>query len=40
MTVALAGLTLPNPVLVASGCGGTGRELDGVRRASTGSAGS
>ncbi len=32
MTVELAGLTLPNPVLVASGCGGTGRELDGVRR--------
>ena len=27
MTVALAGLTLPNPVLVAAGCGGTGREL-------------
>jgi dihydroorotate dehydrogenase (NAD+) catalytic subunit len=27
MTVELAGLTLPNPVLVASGCGGTGREL-------------
>jgi dihydroorotate dehydrogenase (NAD+) catalytic subunit len=29
MSVHLAGLTLPNPVLVASGCGGTGRELDG-----------
>jgi dihydroorotate dehydrogenase (NAD+) catalytic subunit len=27
MSVELAGLTLPNPVLVASGCGGTGREL-------------
>ena len=27
MTVELAGLTLPSPVLVASGCGGTGREL-------------
>jgi dihydroorotate dehydrogenase (NAD+) catalytic subunit len=27
MTVDLAGLTLPSPVLVASGCGGTGREL-------------
>lgn len=27
MTVRLAGLTLANPVLVASGCGGTGREL-------------
>ena len=27
MTVELAGLTLANPVLVASGCGGTGREL-------------
>jgi dihydroorotate dehydrogenase (NAD+) catalytic subunit len=26
-TVELAGLTLANPVLVASGCGGTGREL-------------
>jgi len=29
VTVELAGLTLANPVLVASGCGGTGRELDG-----------
>lgn len=27
MTVDLAGLTLANPVIVASGCGGTGREL-------------
>lgn len=27
MTLELAGLTLANPVLVASGCGGTGREL-------------
>ncbi len=27
MTIELAGLTLANPVLVASGCGGTGREL-------------
>lgn len=27
MTVQLAGLTLANPVLIASGCGGTGREL-------------
>ena len=27
MSVELAGLTLANPVLVASGCGGTGREL-------------
>ena len=27
MSVELAGLTLDNPVLVASGCGGTGREL-------------
>ncbi len=27
MTVTLAGLRLANPVLVASGCGGTGREL-------------
>ena len=27
MTVELAGLTLASPVLVASGCGGTGREL-------------
>ena len=27
MTVDLAGLTLASPVLVASGCGGTGREL-------------
>lgn len=27
MSTTLAGLTLPNPVLVASGCGGTGREL-------------
>jgi dihydroorotate dehydrogenase (NAD+) catalytic subunit len=27
MTVDLAGLTLAGPVLVASGCGGTGREL-------------
>ena len=35
VSVDLAGLTLPNPVLVASGCGGTGRELDGVRRTST-----
>jgi len=29
LAVDLAGLTLPNPVLVASGCGGTGRELAG-----------
>jgi dihydroorotate dehydrogenase (NAD+) catalytic subunit len=28
MTVDLAGLTLDNPVLSASGCGGTGRELE------------
>lgn len=28
MNVQLAGLTLANPVLVASGCGGTGRELE------------
>ncbi len=28
MSVELAGLTLPTPVLVASGCGGTGRELE------------
>ena len=27
MSLELAGLTLANPVLVASGCGGTGREL-------------
>jgi dihydroorotate dehydrogenase (NAD+) catalytic subunit len=27
VTVVLAGLTLPSPVLIASGCGGTGREL-------------
>ena len=27
MTVTLAGLTLASPVLVAAGCGGTGREL-------------
>jgi dihydroorotate dehydrogenase (NAD+) catalytic subunit len=27
MSVVLAGITLPNPVLVAAGCGGTGREL-------------
>ena len=27
MSVVLAGVTLPSPVLVASGCGGTGREL-------------
>jgi len=27
VSVDLAGLALPNPVLVASGCGGTGREL-------------
>ena len=27
MSVDLAGLALPNPILVASGCGGTGREL-------------
>lgn len=27
MSIELAGLTLANPVLVASGCGGTGREL-------------
>jgi len=27
MEVRLAGLTLPNPVLTAAGCGGTGREL-------------
>ncbi len=27
MSVEVAGLTLANPVLVASGCGGTGREL-------------
>lgn len=26
--VELAGLTMPNPVMVASGCGGTGRELE------------
>ena len=25
--IELAGLTLPSPILVASGCGGTGREL-------------
>ncbi len=29
LTTQLAGMTLPNPVLVASGCGGTGRELEG-----------
>lgn len=28
MTIELAGLTLDSPVLVASGCGGTGRELE------------
>lgn len=28
MSVELAGLTLANPVLVAAGCGGTGRELE------------
>lgn len=28
MTTELAGLTLDSPVLVASGCGGTGRELE------------
>lgn len=27
MSVELAGLTLPSPVMVAAGCGGTGREL-------------
>ena len=27
MTLSLAGLTLPNPILVAAGCGGTGKEL-------------
>jgi dihydroorotate dehydrogenase (NAD+) catalytic subunit len=27
MTVSLAGLSLPNPILVAAGCGGTGKEL-------------
>ncbi|MEC9052854.1 MAG: dihydroorotate dehydrogenase, partial [Actinomycetota bacterium] len=27
MSVTVAGLTLASPVLVASGCGGTGREL-------------
>ena len=27
MTLSLAGLNLPNPILVAAGCGGTGKEL-------------
>lgn len=35
MTTILAGLTLASPVLVASGCGGTGRELAGHAPLST-----